>query len=123
MEKLPSFGGFSPRPPCLQRLGTLHPDLQLPEAGGFALTSPMASGGWGLGPHTPKGGEGPRLLQPPPLFRIPGYVTGCSSLKKCTTKISSAFTIHIKIESGLNNSGSSIGSLNQLMTNPFATTF
>ena len=40
--------------PCLRRLGALPPIPQPPVAGGFAPRSPLASGGWGLRPQTPK---------------------------------------------------------------------
>ena len=45
-------------------LAALPPNPQPPAAGGFAPRSPLASGGWGLRPQTPK--------QPPPL-RISVY--------------------------------------------------
>ena len=39
---------------CLRRLGALPPNPQPPAAGGFAPKPPLASGGWGLRPQTPK---------------------------------------------------------------------
>ena len=44
----------APRPPRLRRLGVLPPDPQPPAAEGFASRPPLASGGWGLRPQTPK---------------------------------------------------------------------
>ena len=39
---------------CLRRLGALPPNPKPPAAGGFASRPPLASGGWGLRPQTPK---------------------------------------------------------------------
>ena len=50
----PVVGGFTPKPPCLRRLGALPPNPQPPAAGGFAPRPPLASSGWGLRPQTPK---------------------------------------------------------------------
>ena len=65
--KLSSAGGSAPRPPCIWRLEALPPNPQPPAAGGFAPRLPLASGGWGLSPQTPK--------TAPPL-RISGYAPG-----------------------------------------------
>ena len=52
--KFSSAGGSAPRPPCLGRLGALPPNPQPPAAGDEASKPPLASGGWGLSPQTPK---------------------------------------------------------------------
>ena len=52
--KFSSAGGSAPSPPCLRRLGALPPNPQPPAAGGFAPRPPLAAGGWGLRPQTPK---------------------------------------------------------------------
>ena len=63
--KFSSAGGFAPRPPYLRRLGALPTDPQPPEAGGFTPRPPLASGGWGLRPHT--------QTKPLSSLRISGY--------------------------------------------------
>ena len=63
--KFSSAGGSAPRSPCLRRLGSLPPNPHWPTAaGGFAPRTPLASGGWGIRPQTPKIA---------PTLRIPGY--------------------------------------------------
>ena len=52
--KFLSVGGSTPKPPCLRRLGALPPNPQPPAAGCFAPRPPLASGGLGLRPQTPK---------------------------------------------------------------------
>ena len=64
-----SAGGSAPTPPCLRRLVALPPNSQPPAAGGLAPKPPLASGGWGLRPHTPK--------TAPPL-QISGYAPAFS---------------------------------------------
>ena len=50
-------------------LRAFSPDPQPPAAGGFAPTPPLASGGWGPRPQTPKIA---------PLLRISGYAPGAT---------------------------------------------
>ena len=56
--------GLRPQTPVSSAAGGFAPTPQPPAAGGFALRPPLASGGWGLRPQTPK--------TAPPL-RISGY--------------------------------------------------
>ena len=59
--------GLRPHTPVPPAAGGFAPNPQPPAAGGFAPRPPLASGGWGLRPQTPK--------TAPPL-RISGYAPG-----------------------------------------------
>ena len=49
-----TFQALGAPSPCLRRLGALPPKPQPAAVGGLAPRPPLASGGWGLRPQTPK---------------------------------------------------------------------